>query len=156
MRPPTCRRCAKARPRPPPCCSASSVARDALEREATRAKERIAELARRLVQLGEDCEREQRLWADAEAALARLQAEQETLTREAAASAERRTSVEARVSAADATLAASETPFGELTAALADLTAKRTQLDTTHPRLRRAPQRGWSASTARSPPSSTR
>src|SRR5450755_241357 len=49
------------------------VARDALEREAALAKERIAELARRLVQLGEDSEREQRLCADAEAALARLQ-----------------------------------------------------------------------------------
>ena len=39
------------------------VARDALEREATLARERIAELARRLVLLGEDCEREQRLGA---------------------------------------------------------------------------------------------
>ena len=107
------------------------VARDALEREATLARERIAELARRLVQLGEDCEREQRLGADAEAALARLHTEQETLARETAASAERRTSVEARVNAAGATLAASETRFGELTAALADLTAKRTQLETT-------------------------
>ena len=107
------------------------VARDALEREATLARERIAELARRLVQLGEDCEREQRLGADAEAALARLHTEQETLARETAASAERRTSVEARVDAAGATLAASETRFGELTAALADLTAKRTQLETT-------------------------
>jgi len=57
------------------------VARDALEREATLARERIAELARRLVQLGEDCEREQRLGADAEAALARLHTEQETLAR---------------------------------------------------------------------------
>ena len=107
------------------------VARDALEREAALARERIAELARRLVQLGEDCEREQRLGADAEAALARLHTEQETLARETAASAERRTSVEARVDAAGATLAASETRFGELTAALADLTAKRTQLETT-------------------------
>ena len=107
------------------------VARDALEREATLARERIAELARRLVQLGEDGEREQRLGADAEAALARLHTEQETLARETAASAERRTSVEARVDAAGATLAASETRFGELTAALADLTAKRTQLETT-------------------------
>jgi chromosome segregation protein len=107
------------------------VARDALEREATLARERIAELARRLVQLGEDCEREQRLGADAEAALARLHTEQETLARETADSAERRTSVEARVGAAGATLAASETRFGELTAALADLTAKRTQLETT-------------------------
>src|ERR1700722_6536359 len=65
----------------------------------------------------------------AEAALARHFAERETLAREAAASAERRVSVEERANAADATLAASEKTFGELTAALADLTAKRTQLD---------------------------
>src|SRR6201997_4116071 len=105
------------------------VARDALEREAALTRERIAELARRLVQLGEDCEREQRLGADAEAALARLHTEQEALARETAASAERRTSVEARVGAAGAALAASETRFGELTGTLADLTAKRTQLE---------------------------
>src|SRR5580700_1849986 len=104
-------------------------ARDALEREEARAKERIAELARRLVQLGDDVEREHRQSADAEAALARLSAERETLAREAAASAERRVSVDERASAADATLAASEKTFSELTAALADLTAKRTQLD---------------------------
>src|SRR5271169_2434550 len=78
------------------------VARDALEREAALAKERIAELARRLVQLGEDSEREQRLCGDAEAALARLQAEQDALARETAASVERRTSVDARVEAAGA------------------------------------------------------
>jgi chromosome segregation protein len=106
-------------------------ARDALEREEARAKERIAELARRLIQLGDDVERERKQSADAEAALARLTAERETLTREAAASAQRRTSVEARAGAADAALAASEKTFGELTAALADLTARRTQLDTT-------------------------
>jgi chromosome segregation protein len=105
-------------------------AREALEREEARAKERIAELARRLIQLGDDVERERKQSADAEAALARLTAERETLTREAAASAERRTSVEARAGAADAALVASEKTFGELTAALADLTAKRTQLDT--------------------------
>ncbi len=107
------------------------VARDALEREAALAKERIAELARRIIQLSEDSEREQRLSADAEAALARLSTEQEALARETAASAERRTSVEERVGAAGVTLAASETRFGELTAALADLTAKRTQLEST-------------------------
>ena len=104
-------------------------ARDALEREEARAKERIAELARRLVQLGADLERERKQSSDAEAALARLSAEQETLTREAAASTERRTSVEERANMADAALAASEKTFGELTASLADLTAKRAQLD---------------------------
>jgi chromosome segregation protein len=105
-------------------------ARDALEREERRAKERIAELNLRLVQLGADIERERKQSADAEAALTRLSAEQETLTREAAASVERRTGVEERAKLADAALTANEKTFGELTASLADLTAKRTQLDT--------------------------
>src|SRR5712692_4433718 len=55
------------------------AARDALEREETRARDRMAELDRRLVQLGEDIERERRLASDAEAALARLAAEEDSL-----------------------------------------------------------------------------
>src|SRR5260221_6287722 len=105
-------------------------ARDALEREERRAKERIAELGLRLVQLGADVDRERKQSADAEAALARLSAEKETLVHEAAATAERPASVEECANTADATLAANEKTFGELTASLADLTAKRTQLDT--------------------------
>ncbi len=105
-------------------------ARDALEREEARAKERIAELGHRLVQLGADLDRERKQAADGEAALARLSAEHETLAREAAASAERRNSVEERAKSADAALAETERTFAELTAALADLTARRAQLDT--------------------------
>src|SRR5258707_1464916 len=104
-------------------------ARDALAREEARAKERIAELERRLVQLGADIERERKQSADAEPARTRLSAERETLAREAAASAERRASVEERADVADPALAANVITLGELTAALADLTAKRTQLD---------------------------
>jgi chromosome segregation protein len=105
------------------------AAREALEREEMRAKERIAELSRRLVQLDEDIARERRQSADAEAALGKLASEQETLSREAAASAGRRAGVEERATAADAALAASEATYAELTAALADLAAKRNQLD---------------------------
>jgi chromosome segregation protein len=105
------------------------AAREALEREETRAKERIAELSRRLVQLDEDIARERRQSADAEAALEKLTGEEEVLSREAAAGAERRAGVEERAATADATLAASEATYGELTAALADLAAKRNQLD---------------------------
>ncbi len=107
-----------------------TAARDALEREEARAKERIAELARRLVQLGDDVERERKLSTDAEAALARLETERDTLAREVQAGAERRGSVEERVAAADTMLASSEKTFGELTAALAGLTAQRKQLET--------------------------
>jgi len=105
------------------------AARDALDREETRAKERIAELDRRLVQLDQDIERENKLAADAEASLSRLAAEQEILSREAAASATRRGEVEQRVVAVEAVLVETEKSFGELTSALAALTAQRNQLD---------------------------
>src|SRR5580658_5566574 len=58
-------------------------AREALDREEARARERTAELARRLVQLGEDGARERKQAADAEAALARLADEALALRREA-------------------------------------------------------------------------
>jgi chromosome segregation protein len=106
-----------------------SSAREALEREETRAKERIAELAHRLVQFDADIERERRQSADAEAALAQLAAEREALSQEAAAHAERRMSVEERATSADAALTASETKFSEYTAALAELNARRSTLD---------------------------
>jgi chromosome segregation protein len=104
------------------------IARETLDREEARAKERMAELDRRLVQLADDITREHRMSADADAALAKLAAERETLEEEAAATAERRASVDERVAEADSALAATEKTFGELTAALADLTAKKNQL----------------------------
>ena len=103
--------------------------RDALQREEMRAKERLAELARRLTQLGDDIVRERKQAADADAALARLSAEQESLAEGAAAGAERRVDIDERVTAAAAALAASEKTFGEVTSELANLTAKRSQLD---------------------------
>ncbi|MEA2937491.1 MAG: chromosome segregation protein, partial [Alphaproteobacteria bacterium] len=105
------------------------IARETLEREETRAKDRMAELDLRLTQLAADVERERRLAADAEAALARLAAEQNALEGEAKANAERRTGVDQRVAAADAALTSAETSFGELTGRLADLTARRNQLE---------------------------
>ncbi len=104
------------------------IAREALEREEARAKERIGELDRRLEQCAADLQREHTLAADAEAALDRLGAEEKTLKAEAQASAARLTGVNGRVAAADAALAASEKSFAELTGALADLTARRNQL----------------------------
>jgi chromosome segregation protein len=106
------------------------IARESLEREETRAKERIAELDRRLEQFAADLARERTLAADAEAALERLAQEETALKAEAAANAERLTGVNSRVASADAALAASEKSFGELTGALADLTARRNQLQT--------------------------
>jgi chromosome segregation protein len=106
------------------------IARETLEREETRAKERIAELDRRLEQFASDLSRERTLAADAEAALERLAQEETALKAEAVANAERLTGVNSRVADADAKLATSEKSFSELTGALADLTARRNQLQT--------------------------
>jgi chromosome segregation protein len=106
------------------------VARETLEREEARAKERIEELDRRLEQFAADLEREGKLAADADTALHRLTREEEALKAEAEASAERLIGVNVRVQGADSALAASEKSFSELTGALADLTAQRNQLQT--------------------------
>ncbi len=107
-----------------------NIARENLEKEETRAKERIAELDRRIVQLGHDIERERRLAADAQAALGRLAAEEEILRQEAQTSAARQTGVDQRAGDAGAALATVENTFTELTGALADLLARRNQLKT--------------------------
>ena len=100
-----------------------------LDREEQRAKDRIAELDKRLVQFAADREREQRLAADAEEAIARIAAEEETIRTEAHANAGRRSGADARVAEADGELSAVEKVFSELTAKLADLTAQRHQLE---------------------------
>jgi chromosome segregation protein len=104
------------------------IARDTLDAEETRAKERLAELERRLTQFEGDTAREQAHASDAEAALSKLAEEEELLKREALASAESRAGVDQRVFEADAVVSAAEKMFGELTAALAELTANRNQL----------------------------
>ena len=74
--PPGSRPCARPKPGPRRRCSVSLIAREALEREEARAKERIGELDRRLEQYAADLQRERTLAADAAAALARLDAEE--------------------------------------------------------------------------------
>jgi chromosome segregation protein len=105
-----------------------NVAMQELEREETRARDRITELELRLVQLAADSEREQKLAIDAEEAIARVTAEEETLRTEAHENAGRRSGVDTRVQDADEDLNAAEKIFAELTKTLADLTAQRTQL----------------------------
>ena len=104
------------------------IARDTLEREEARAKERIGELDRRIEQFSADLQRERALAADAEAALGRLAAEETTLKAAAQEGDARLAGVNQRVAAADTALAASEKSFSALTGALADLTARRNQL----------------------------
>src|SRR5690349_8558285 len=104
------------------------IAREALEREEARAKERIVELDRRIEQFGADLVRERALAADAEAALARLNGEESNLREISRETDTRLTGANARVTAAESALAQSEKSFAELTGALADLTARRNQL----------------------------
>jgi chromosome segregation protein len=104
-------------------------ARETLDREEERAKERVAELDRRLMQFSADIAREQQQTSDAEVALQRLDAEDTELKDEIKSRVEKRSGVDGRMSEAEATLAAAERLFAELTTVLADLTARRSQLE---------------------------
>src|SRR6187399_358527 len=106
-----------------------NVARDQLDREEERAKERVAELDRRLTQFAADIAREQQQNSDAEVALLRLDTEDSEIKEEIKSRVEKRSGVDERVSEAEATLSAAERMFSELTTALADLTARRNQLE---------------------------
>ena len=105
------------------------AARDALDREEARAKDRMAELDARILQLGEDILREQTLAADAANALERLATEEQTLARGCEASASNAVVVGECVRDAETALAQTEKRFSELTSALADLSARRNQLE---------------------------
>jgi chromosome segregation protein len=107
-----------------------TLALQELDREETRAKDRIGELDLRLVQLAADSERETRLAADADAAIAKLASEEEAIRREAQESAARRSGVDERVAEAGSALADVEKVFAELTSQLADLAARRNQFET--------------------------
>src|SRR5206468_12617619 len=102
-------------------------ARELLDREEERARERVAELDRRLTQFSADIAREQQQTSDAEVALQRLDAEDSELKQDIKSRIEKRSGVDERVSEAEATLADAERLFAELTTVLADLTARRHQ-----------------------------
>ncbi len=104
-------------------------ARELLDREEERAKERVAELARRLTQFEGDIARAQQQTSDAEIALQRLDTEDAELKEEIKSRVEKRSGVDERVADAEAVLTAAERQFAELTTALADLTANRHQLE---------------------------
>src|SRR5260370_683630 len=104
-------------------------AREQLDREEERARERVAELDRRLTQFAADIAREQQQASDAEVALQRLDTEDAELKEEIKSRVDKRSGVDERVSEVEATLAASERQFSELTTVLADLTARRNQLE---------------------------
>src|SRR5215472_16541417 len=100
-----------------------------LDREETRAKDRIVELNLRLAQFAADTEREQRLAADAEQAIARVSSEEETIRTDARESAGRRSGVDAKVAEAATVLGTTEKIFIDLTTELADLAAQRNRFE---------------------------
>ncbi len=105
------------------------IARETLDREETRAKERLAELAQRLTQFNDDIARERQLASDSEGALARLTEEAATLRRDLEAGESKRIDANERVAEADAQLSEAEKSFSEATGALADLSARRGTLE---------------------------
>jgi len=104
------------------------IARETLDREEARARDRMAELDMRLVQLNEDVERERNMVSDAVAALARLASEEEVLTREIDTNKQRRAGTDHCLSETGAQVTAAEKSFGDMTRTAADLTARRNQL----------------------------
>ena len=104
-------------------------AREMLDREEVRAKERVAELDRRLTQFEADIARAQQQTADADVALQRLDTEDAGLKEEIKSHVEKRFGVDERVAEAEEILASAESQFAELTTALADMTAKRRSLE---------------------------
>ncbi len=120
-------------------------ARETLDREEQRARERVIELDRRLTQFTADVEREQQQLSDADVALSRLDFRETSILKDEIKSrVDQRSGADSRVAEAEATLAAAERTFSELTTVMADLTAKRKQFEanvqTHHTRLARLDQ----------------
>ena len=105
------------------------LARDQLDGEERRARERIAELDRRVAQLDGDIAREKALGADADGVIARLTSEETDLRTAADGARAAETDGAARVAAAESVLALSEKAFSEATSALAEIVARRNQLE---------------------------
>jgi chromosome segregation protein len=106
-----------------------SLAHTDLEREEARAKARVEELDRRLAQLTQDMERERALAADAQAVLARLAKEEQSLVADTEASERSETAARERLVVTENALSDTEQAYGKATAALADLVARREQFD---------------------------
>ena len=105
-----------------------ALAREALEAEEKRAKEREAELDRRIAQFAGDLQREESLIADAAGVMDRLAAEEAALAEQGARADE--DAVQAREAEQDAErrLASAESTLAEAQAAASDLAARRRAL----------------------------
>jgi chromosome segregation protein len=104
------------------------LAREALDGEEKRARERASELERRIGQLTNDLAREAALVDDAAGVLERLTGEAAALEDQSGAGAELSEEAAARLSDAEHALQVSEARLGEAQSALADLNARRNAL----------------------------
>ncbi len=105
-----------------------ALARDALTAEEKRAKERFAELERRIAQLAQDAQREEALIVDAAQVMARLAAEDDTLAADAGRSEDVKFEAEERRARLESELAVAEAGLVETQAAASDLNARRNAL----------------------------
>jgi len=104
-------------------------ARNELEAEERRARERLEELERQIADLERDIARQNAAQADGAATIARLKGEDEELARNGAGAEAAKAEAEARLDAAEAALAAVEAELGELQAQVSDLNARKSALD---------------------------
>ncbi|MFB9171955.1 chromosome segregation protein SMC [Roseibium salinum] len=105
------------------------IARNELDAEERRVKERLQDLERRLVQLAEDIRREQVMISENDEVLERLSEERAELLEENEMVQERTESAREKVAEAEETVRTLETRLSELTAAEARASAERSQLE---------------------------
>ncbi|MEP1574160.1 chromosome segregation protein SMC [Roseibium album] len=117
------------------------IARNELDAEERRVKERLQDLERRLVQLAEDIRREQAMVSENDEVLERLSEERAELLEENEMVQERTDSARESVSEAEETVRANETRLSDLTAAEARASAERRQLERTVAETRQRAER---------------
>ena len=105
-----------------------SLARDALDAEEKRAREREAELERRIAQFAGDLQREEALIADAAGVMERLAAEEARLADEGARADDEAARASRAEEGAQGRLAGAESTLAEAQAAASDLAARRRAL----------------------------
>lgn len=107
------------------------IARNDLDAEERRVKERLQDLERRLVQLAEDIRREQAMVSENDEVLERLSEERTDLLEENEMVQERTAEAREKVAEAEETVRAQEARLADLTAAEARASAERRQLERT-------------------------
>ena len=105
------------------------IARNELDAEERRVKEKLQDLERRLVQLAEDIRREQSMVSENDEVLERLSEERAELLEENEMVQERTESAREKVAEAEETVGTLENQLSDLTAAEARATAERRQLE---------------------------